>query len=135
MRKNKCIERLSDEWFIHGKIIIAYDFDNTVYDYYNMGLKFNKVIDLLKECRNEAHFIVFTSCGENHKFIEKYLNFNDIPFDKINENMDFIKFNGRKVYYNILLDDRAGLNSAYKILKKSLKRKRRLEQKYNESTV
>lgn len=42
----------------------------------------------------------------------KYLVENNIPFDAINETPDFIPFKGRKVYYNILLDDRAGLSSA-----------------------
>jgi molybdopterin/thiamine biosynthesis adenylyltransferase len=45
---------------------------------------------------------------------------NDIPFDKINENMDFIPFTGRKLYANIYLDDRAGLSAAYNILSKTL---------------
>jgi len=34
----------------------------------------------------------------------------------INDTPNFIPFHGRKIYYNILLDDRAGLSSSYNIL-------------------
>ena len=114
-------ERLINEWRKHGKIIIAYDFDNTVFDYTGVGATFHDVVSLLQECRKYAHFIVFTSCEDKKlPMIEKYLKDNEIPFDTINENLPFIPFTGRKVYYNILLDDRAGLSSAYEALKEAL---------------
>ena len=31
---NLCVDRLVENWKQHGKIIIAFDFDNTIYDYY-----------------------------------------------------------------------------------------------------
>lgn len=119
---NNTINRLVEEWNFHGRLIIAYDFDNTVYDYNKIGLKFDNVVSLLRKCRDVgAYFIVFTACDENkYDFIEKYLNENDIPFDKINENLDFISFKGRKIYFNILLDDRAGLSSAYNCLSQAV---------------
>jgi tRNA nucleotidyltransferase/poly(A) polymerase len=117
-----CVDRLTKEWLEYGKIIIAYDFDDTVYDYHNKGRKYDDVINLLRECKyHGAYFIVFTSCEEDkYDEMKMYLNDNDIPFDKFNEGMDFIPFKGRKVYYNILLDDRAGLESAYTTLKEAL---------------
>ena len=36
-----------------------------------------------------------------------------LPYNSINEDAPFIPFTSRKVYYNILLDDRAGLNQTY----------------------
>lgn len=83
-------ERLKEEYFKYGNLIIAYDFDNTVYDYHNTG--------------------------ERYDFIRKYLQENDIPFDSINEDAPHISFTGRKIYYNILLDDRAGLTECYYLL-------------------
>jgi hypothetical protein len=116
-------DRLFEEWKKYGKIIIAYDFDDTVYDFHKKGRKYFDVINLLQECYEYANLIVFTCCGENeYPKIKTYLNENKIPFDKINENMDFIKFTGRKIYYNIMLDDRAGLSSSYKVLKNTLKK-------------
>lgn len=115
------ITRLVKEWRDYGKIIIAFDYDDTVSDYHARGSTYNDVINLLKTCKEiGAYFIVFTSCNENqYDSIKDYLNKNDIPCNKINENMDFIKFTGRKIYYNILLDDRAGLPSAYNTLLKA----------------
>jgi hypothetical protein len=114
-----CIRRLLLEHEKYGSIIVAYDFDNTVFDYHNKGLKFKNVIELLRECKElKFHLTVFTSCNDDRfPEIKKYLNDNNIPFDGINETPDFIPFKGRKVYFNILLDDRAGLNSAYNQLK------------------
>ena len=106
------------EYEQYGSLIIAYDYDNTVYDYHGRGDTFNDVIDLLKACEVEKfHLTVFTSCNDDRfPEIREYLIKNDIPFNAINETPDFIPFRGRKVYYNHLLDDRAGLPSAVSIL-------------------
>jgi hypothetical protein len=116
------INRLVDEWEKYGKLVIAYDFDNTVYDFHNKGYKFDKVIELLRECREYgAYFIVFTaSLPSRYEFIRNYLDENNIPYDSINEDYHETSYMGRKIYYNILLDDRAGLSSAYQNLKWTL---------------
>lgn len=122
LRPTNATYRLVNEWREHGKIIIAYDFDDTVYDYHKRGSTYPKVVDLLQRCEEfGAYFIVFTSCGEEkYEFIKDYLEKNGIPYNKINEDMPFVSFGGRKVYYNILLDDRAGLLSAFTTLESSL---------------
>jgi hypothetical protein len=120
LNDNNCSNRLLEEYKKYGTLIVAYDYDNTVFDYYNMGNTFNQIKELLRECKKlRFHLVVFTSCTED-RFPEiiKYLGDNDIPFDSINETPDFIPFKGRKVYYNILLDDRAGLKSSYDQLTK-----------------
>jgi hypothetical protein len=113
-----CVDRLFAEWKKYGSLIIAFDFDCTVFDYHNKGDTYEKVIELLRECRRQGfHLTVFTSCNDDRfDFIKDYLTKNDIPFDGINETPDFIPFKGRKVYFNVLLDDRAGLRSAYEQL-------------------
>lgn len=113
-----CIDRLLNEWQRYGSIIVAYDFDSTVFPYSNKDDKFDNVIELLRKAKKlGCHLVVFTSCNEDRMpEIKKYLADNNIPYDGINETPDYIPFQGRKVYYNLLLDDRAGLSSAYKIL-------------------
>lgn len=120
LNDNHCIDRLFDEWKKYGSLIIAFDYDNTVYDFYQKGYKYDQVIELLRECKKlNFHLTVFTSCEEDRFYeIRKYLSDNEIPFDSINETPAFIPFKGRKVYYNILLDDRAGLSSAFDQLTK-----------------
>lgn len=113
-----CSERLFHEWKKYGKLIVAYDYDNTVFDYNHMGNKCERVIELLRECYRYGFYLtVFTSCNDDRMLeIKEYLESNNIPYDSINETPDYIPFRGRKVYYNILLDDRAGLSSAYNTL-------------------
>lgn len=112
--------RLISEWKRYGKLIIAYDFDNTVYDYHNNGLDIKPIVDLLNRAKNiGAYFIVHTARLESeYEFIKKHLIKNNIPFDCINENIPVTGFITKKPFYNILLDDRAGLKSAYEDLKK-----------------
>ena len=114
-----CVDRLIKEWNKYGTIIVAIDYDNTVYDYYKVGHVFFDVIDLIREAKSMGcHVVVFTSCDESRfSEIDSYLSLVGIEYDSINETPDFIPFKGRKIYYNILLDDRAGLRSAYEILK------------------
>jgi hypothetical protein len=122
LKNRNVINRLYQEWAKYGRIIIAYDFDETIYDFHGKGHKFDEVINLLKECKKYgANFIVFT-CREkiDEPFIINYLNEIGLPYDKINENMDYISYGGRKIYYNIFLDDRAGLQSAYDCLSYTL---------------
>ena len=116
LNESNVVNRLIEEWKKYGKIIIAYDFDDTVYDFHEKGRIYNDMVSLLKRCKKVgAYFIVFTA-NNDINMIEAYLTGSNIPFDKINENMEFIKFTARKIYYNVLLDDRAGLKSAYDTL-------------------
>ena len=118
----ECIDRLMNEWRTHGSIILCYDYDNCVFDFHNRGDKFDKVIALIRKAKElGCTVIVFTSCDESRfEEIKKYLRDNNIPFDGINENAKTIPYTGRKLYYNILLDDRAGLSASYAQLKEVL---------------
>lgn len=118
LNDKNCIDRLISEYNKYGSLIVAYDFDNTVFDFYKKGYAYDEVIALLRECKNMGfHLTVFTSCNDDRfPEIKEYLTKNNIPFDGINETPDFIPFKGRKVYFNILLDDRAGLSSAFQQL-------------------
>lgn len=118
LNEENAYNRLKEEYEKYHTLIVAFDFDNTVYDYNNKGIKFQNVIDLLKVCKEIGCYLsVFTSDGDDRiPEIKEFLDKNDIPYDAINENHHSITFIGRKIYYNILLDDRAGLASAYRIL-------------------
>lgn len=128
-------DRLIEEWKKYGKIIISYDFDDTVFNFHGKeGRIYDDVVSLLKRCKKiGAYFIVFTA-NDDINMIEAYLTGSNIPFDKINENMEFIKFTGRKIYYNVLLDDRSGLRSAYDTLLKAVEYME-LERRYEKHCV
>lgn len=110
-------ERLRKDYLEHGSLFVAFDYDNTVFDYHNQGIEYDKVIDLLRTCKSLGFtLILFTGNeGAQLEVLEKDLKNRDIPYDLINENP---LMKTRKPYYNILLDDRAGLYEAYKNLKK-----------------
>lgn len=116
--------RLLKEWKKHGKIIIAYDYDDTVFDFHNKGHSHAGVQSLLRQCKEVgAYFIVWTGAKEDrYPEIIKHLIKQELPFDKINENMEFADFTGRKIFANIYLDDRGGLSSAYKVLQYAMMR-------------
>lgn len=116
--EGKAEERLYQEWAKYGKIIIAYDYDDTVFDFHKKGYTYINVIELLRKCKEFGAFlIVHTACSkEQEPEMVAYLNSNNIPFDTINENAPFTPFTGRKCYYNIMLDDRAGLIEAFEML-------------------
>lgn len=133
----KTMRRLEKEYYRHGKLVVAYDFDNTVYDNHNKGYEFDMVIELLRLAKElGCYLIVFTCSDESrHDFIREYLSDNEIPFDSINENCPDTKFtNNGKIYYNILLDDRAGLKESYvnlKLVLQKIKIGRDINEKYH----
>lgn len=112
-----CTIRLLDDYKRHGNLIVAFDFDNTIYDYHDKGASFYCVENLLREC-SELGFtmILFTANEDKEKldFCKLYCFQCGIRIDYVNESP---VMNTRKPYYNILLDDRAGLEEAYKILR------------------
>lgn len=102
-------ERLLKEYHQYNGLVVAYDFDGTVYDYHNAGESYDAVIGLLRDLKDiGCELICFTAREEDH-FVREYLEDNQIPFDRINENPGFFSCSARKIYYNAYLDDRAGL--------------------------
>lgn len=116
-----CIYRLVDEYKKYGSLVIAYDFDNTIFDFHSKGHDYSEVAALIKSCRDKinSHLIVFTAEKDLLK-VKDFLHSNSIPYDSINENPPFFKSDARKIYFNLLLDDRAGLRSAYFQLKEAI---------------
>ncbi len=105
--------RLIDEYKNYGSIVVAFDFDDTVYDYHKKGRIYNQVIDLLRKLKSLNCYLICWTGQEDVQFVSKYLTVNDIPFDSINENPPFHTSISRKVYSNAYLDDRAGLHQVY----------------------
>jgi hydroxymethylpyrimidine pyrophosphatase-like HAD family hydrolase len=113
-------KRLLLNWLEHKSIIIAFDFDNTVFDYYNKGYTYNDVITLLQECKRLGAILILSTCryDSSYKFMIDFLESVHVKPDYINESPPHIPYHSTKIYYNILLDDRAGLSSAYNMLNK-----------------
>jgi hypothetical protein len=105
--------RLLNEYERYGSLVVAYDFDNTVFDYFNEGHTYDMVIQLLRDLKSIGCYLICFTANEDTQRIADFLTANDIPFDKINENPPFFTCKAGKIYYNALLDDRAGLWQVY----------------------
>ena len=117
-------ERLKRDYENHDRIIIAYDLDDTVRPYLTQDC--SKVMDTIKQAKKilNPYFIVYTA-NRDKKFNIEWLNDNYMPWDSINSYPDYPYFNkfktyapDGKLYYNLLLDDKAGLDEALLALEK-----------------
>jgi hypothetical protein len=121
------LERLEQEWEQHGKIIIACDFDDTISPWKMKNSDFKRVIDVLKIAKTTGAFIViFTACDESrYEEIQTYCKSVGLEIDSINRTpIDLPYGKNGKVYANIFIDDRAGLNEALNILEFAMYRVR-----------
>ena len=113
LRVNSSYERLKSEYDKYGSIVVAFDFDNTVYDFHKEGHTYDDVIQLLRNLKSIGCYLICFTASEDENFIHDYMVDNNIPFDCINDNPPFFKSDSKKIYYNVLLDDRAGLIQTY----------------------
>jgi hypothetical protein len=115
----KAVERLKREYLEHHKLVVGLDFDNTIFDYHQEGLSLTPVIDLFKKCSDLGFVMCLYTVPDRINFKIDWAECLGIRIDFVNESP--IMPNKEKPYFNILLDDRAGLSSAYNILLTTLK--------------
>lgn len=109
-------KRLEEEYLKYGKLIIAVDYDDTLYDFHKEGRSYYDLMGLLRRWENYADIIIWTGNGEDkYQEIGAYLYENDVPFDGINCDSSIVSAS-RKIYANAYLDDRAGLAEMYAVL-------------------
>ena len=125
----KYIRRLLKEWILYKKIIIAVDFDDTIYNFKLNNYKDQqKTVNLLFQAQKlGCYIVIFTSREpERHHEIYEYCKEIGLKFDSINVNPVKLPYgNNGKIYYNINLCDRSGLHESLKILKKTMKKYRK----------
>jgi|LauGreDrversion4_2_1035121.scaffolds.fasta_scaffold231870_1 thiol-disulfide isomerase/thioredoxin len=113
------LERLEAEWNQHGKIIIAVDYDDTISPWKLQGFDPKRTIEVLKVAKQTgAYLVVFTACkADRYPEIIRYCESIGLEIDTINKApIDLPYGNDSKIYANIFIDDRAGLNEALQIL-------------------
>ena len=102
------------------------DYDDTVFDFHGKGYSYPDVIAILKECSDLGFTIIlFTTVvpsdtlnGELGEKVKKLEVEYGIKVGFVNDGP--VMSGAKKPYYNLLLDDKAGLYQAYVILKKTL---------------
>lgn len=118
LNQQNAYERILKEYLTYDCLIVAYDFDNTIYDCHQKGWQFEQIIQLLRRLKAIGCYLLIFTANEDLAFVKAHCQTHDIPFDRINENAPFINSKARKIYYNALLDDRAGLRTTYDLLLK-----------------
>lgn len=113
------LTRLISHYENNHKIVIAYDFDDTVSPYYCADCTDVQSVLRMAQHTIDPYFIVFTSNPDIDK-VKEFLDKNNLPYDSINENAPFVPFKNGKIFYNILLDDKAGLGETVNTLKQLL---------------
>jgi len=129
-RNEKYINRLFQEWSQHGKIIIGVDVDDTILPWKFTDQEsldnFNRVISLLiSAVKIGAYITIFTACNpDRYDEIIDYCKSRNLVIDSINQTPIDLPYgkHGSKIYANIFLDDRAGLNESLDILEKAIYR-------------
>lgn len=120
---NECVARLVREYAAHRRLILAVDFDDTVFDFHGQGHVYDEAINLVVDAQKAGFYIVLFTGAPPERWPEQreYLSELGIVVDSINTNPIELPF-GRhgKIFYNHLLDDRAGLGQACIILRRTL---------------
>lgn len=110
-------ERLLQEYRKYKTLIVGFDFDNTIFDFHQNGGDYSEVIELLRECRRLRFNLCLFTIEDRMDWKYKECCKLGIKPDYVNESPVVFENGGNKPYFNIFLDDRAGLESAYRILK------------------
>ena len=126
LQLNSAYDRLWAEYNKYGSLIVAVDFDDTLYDFHGTGESYEMVRQLIRDLKKIGCYIIIWTGNQDTVFVSKFLAENNIPFDSINDEAPISKklLNGkfpRKVYANVYIDDRAGLEQVYNDLTKLIK--------------
>lgn len=116
---SRCIARLIKEYKKHPRLIIAVDFDDTSFPFHGEDHTYERVFKLLGQCQaNDFYIVIFTaSVPERFDMMRIYFKNKGVLVHGINENPITLPFgNWGKMYFNHLLDDRAGLRQSCEIL-------------------
>ena len=121
LKTNASFLRLYKEYHEYKSLIIAVDFDNTLYDFHKKGEHYLQVMKLLDNLRDIGCTIIIWTANRDIEFVKKYLYSYDVHYDFINEDAPVMQmyFKGepaRKIFANAYIDDRSGLKQVYEEL-------------------
>ncbi len=118
-----CVARLLKMYAQHPRLLVAVDFDDTLFDFHKTGAAYPRAVAAVRAAQAAGFYItIFTaSAKDRYPFIMEHCRSLGIVPDAINRNVIPSPFgNDGKIFYNIFLDDRAGLGQALDILEQTL---------------
>ena len=118
-------ERLVNEWITHGKIVLAVDFDDTIFHWRHTSQeRCDEILELVKWVKSIGAYIMIHSSSDigRYKEIRDYCYSKGLHIDSINENPIILPYGTQgKPYYNWQLCDRSGLDYAVEVLNEAAK--------------
>jgi hypothetical protein len=103
-------------------MIFAFDFDGTLceHKYPEIGPKIDIMCDIARDLHSAGHKIIIWTCRYIYSDISSMLSFlieNDVPYDKLNDNIEDIGFSPfPKIYADYYIDDRSPFFNIYDIV-------------------
>jgi len=116
----KAVTRLTEEWREHGGIIIGVDQDDTLYDYHKQGFTFTLTVETLKIAQSMGCTLCAWTADDREAYIRHHWKSLGLRMDYFNDSPVDCGKTSRKPYFNLLIDDRAGLESALSILDETI---------------
>lgn len=116
---NKALQRLREDWKKHNRLIVAVDFDSTLYPYMadEYSYDFTPIRQLVRDLYELGCTIIIFTASEESRWegIKQELNRIEVPYNLFNLSPEGIPNIGKagKVYANAYLDDRAGLYEVF----------------------
>lgn len=123
---DRSVDRLLEQYRLHKTLIVATDYDDTIYDYHKKGFSYPKVIELLLQCQSLNFTLVMLTTVEDESKLKdnvEYCAKLGLRIKYVNEGPIMPK--AKKPFFNIYLDDKAGLGQAYDILNQTVQLIRR----------
>lgn len=115
-------DKLLAQYKEHGHLIVAVDFDDTLCPSTDAANNVTKrVRRAIGRCNDLGMVIIVFTCRHIEKEVREYLDSKKLTYDHFNESPVHSEVCGfGKPYYNIFLDDKAGLNEALTTLEEVL---------------
>jgi len=113
-------QKLINTYSEHGYIIVGCDFDDTVYAFTNSKFiedRCEKVKSLLLSIRDKIKICLYTVAdSDTLQYKSHIMRLYGLAPDYINDSPVGPWKGSKKLFFNILLDDKAGLNETIEIL-------------------
>ena len=120
---DRCVARLVEQYELHKSLIIAFDFDDTIFDFHKKGFEYPKVVELLLRCQEMGFTLIMLTTTESDAQLamnKEYCLGLGIDTRWINHGP--VMPLAVKPFFNAYLDDKAGLAQAHETLSRALDR-------------
>jgi hypothetical protein len=119
--KDILLNQLIDVYEKHGKIIIGVDFDDTVFPFNKSVANINRcneVVEIVRDLKPYSIICLWSVAdAKSLVYKEHIMDLYGIKPDYVNDSPLNNWGDSKKVYFNIQLDDKAGLNETLQVLK------------------